>query len=122
MTDMVKIPQEAQESLIKMQTFQQQMQAIASQKESLKFQKLEAQRAIDELKDVKDSDEVFKAVGPILIKSKKSDLEKDLKEKIETADVRLKTLEKQENEIKEEIKKVQEELQKFLDSKQKAAS
>ena len=114
MNEVLKLSPETQESFMQMQAFQQQMQQINMQKETLKFQKVEAENAINELKNLKDDSEVFKAVGPILIKSTKSDLEKELKEKMETVEVRMKTIEKQENKIKEKVQKVQEKLQELL--------
>ena len=97
-----------------MQMFQQQMQSIIMQKETLTFQKVETEKALDELGKLKDSDEVFKAVGPILVKSTKTELEKELKEKMETVEVRLKTLEKQEAQIKEKAEEVQKKLEEIL--------
>lgn len=120
----MKLPAEAQEGFMQMQMFQQQMQQINMQRESLKFQKIEAEKALEEMSDLDDSSEVFKAVGPILIKSKKSVLESELKEKMETADVRLKKLDTEEEKIKEELQKVQEKLQEILkpaDEEQKTA-
>ena len=114
MTEMLKIPPEAQESFIQMQMFQQQMQSILMQRETLSFQKIEAEKALDELGKLKDNDEVFKAVGPILVKSTKTELEKELKEKMETVDVRLKTLEKQEAQVREKAEEVQKKLEDIL--------
>lgn len=105
---------------MQMQTFQQQMQTINYQRETLRFQKLEAERALDEMKNMKGSDEVFKAVGPILIKSKKSDIEKDLKEKMEMADVRLKTIESQEEKIRNKVEELQKKLEALLKQEEKA--
>jgi len=110
----MKLPAEAQEGFMQMQMFQQQMQQIGMQREQMKYQKIEAEKALEEMSGLDDSAEVFKAVGPILIKSKKSDLEKELKEKMETADVRLKKLDSEEEKIKEDLQKVQTKLQEIL--------
>ena len=124
MSEVLKIPAGAQEGFMKMQQMQQQMQQINYQKETLRFQKIEAEKALDEMKNISDDTEVFKAVGPILIKSNKSDLEKELKEKMETVDIRIGKIEKEEEKIKEDLTKVQNELQKALqpaDEKPQAA-
>lgn len=120
MTEVLKISPEAQQTLMQMQTFQQQMQTMNYQKETLKFQKLEAERALDELKKLKDKDEIFKAVGPILVKTKKSDMEAELKEKLETSDVRMKAIEKQEDKIKDKLEEIQKKLEVLLKEEQKA--
>jgi len=120
MTEVLKISPEAQQTLMQMQTFQQQMQTMSYQKETLKFQKIEAERALDELKKLKDKDEIFKAVGPILVKTKKADIEAELKEKMETSDVRMKAIEKQEDKIKDKLEEIQKKLEVLLKDEQKA--
>ena len=84
MTEQTKLSPQAQQMLIQLQTFQQQIQTIAFQKETLGIQDIELGKALDDLKKAKDDEEVFKAVGPILIKSNKKDLEKELSEKKES--------------------------------------
>ena len=45
-----------------------------------------------------------------MVSSNKEDLKKDLESKKEAADLRVKTIEKQENSIREKAKKIQEEV------------
>jgi prefoldin beta subunit len=104
---------EAEKLLIKFQTLQQQFQAVAIQKETFTVQKNEVSKALDEL-EKSDSGDVYKSVGPIIIKTEKAELTKDLKEKLETFDLRLKTLNSQEEKFKEKLKENQEEIQKAL--------
>lgn len=115
----IKLTPEAQQMLIELQTYQQQMQTILFQKESLNVQNLEIEKALDELKKATTED-VYKAVGPILIKSTKKELEKELTEKKETIDLRLKSLQKQEERIKEKLKESQEKFEEFLKSQEKS--
>ena len=111
--DGIKITPEAQQILIELQAFQQQMQTVLIQKETLSMQNMEIDKALEELEKVKDED-VFKAVGPILIKSEKGKLTDELKEKKETIDLRLKSLQKQENRMKEKMEDSQKKLQEML--------
>jgi len=113
----MKITPEAQQVLMDLQACQQQMQTVLIQKESLNIQNMEIDKALDELKKVKNED-VFKAVGPILIKSEKSKLEKELEERKETIGLRLKSMQKQENRLKERMDKGQEMLEKVLKSQE----
>jgi prefoldin beta subunit len=113
----LKITPETQQMLIELQTFQQQMQTVMMQKESLNIQKMELDKALEELKKVTTED-VYKAVGPILIKSTKKDLDKELTEKNETIELRLKSLQKQEDRIKERLKEVQGKFEEFLKASQ----
>jgi prefoldin beta subunit len=109
----IKITPEAQQMLMDLQTFQQQMQTVMIQKESLSVQNIEIDKALEELKKTTTED-VYKAVGPILIKSTKKELEKELSEKKETLDLRLKSLQKQEDRLKERLKSSQEKFEEFL--------
>ncbi|MBU5557984.1 MAG: prefoldin subunit beta [Candidatus Aenigmatarchaeota archaeon] len=110
----VTLPPAAQQAILQLQTFQQQANALALQRESLTIQKIELERALEELKKASDKEDVFKAVGPVLIKSTKAALIKELTEKKDTADVRLKSVEKQDAKIHEKIKEIQEKLGEML--------
>lgn len=114
----IKITPEAQQILIDLQTFQQQMQTVLIQKESLNLQSIEIEKALEELKKATTED-VYKAVGPILIKSTKKDLEEELGEKKETLELRLKSLQKQEDRLKERLKESQEKFEEFLKAQEK---
>lgn len=108
------LPPAAQQAILQLQTWQQQANALALQREGLTIQKIELERALEELKKAGDKEEVFKAVGPLLIKSTKAALLKELTEKRETADVRLKAIEKQDAKVHERIKEVQGRLGEML--------
>ncbi|MFQ6020945.1 MAG: prefoldin subunit beta [Candidatus Aenigmatarchaeota archaeon] len=115
----MKLSPQAQQILIQMQTFQQQLQSVLIQKESLNLQNIEIAKALEEL-EKSDKEEVYKAVGPILIKSDKKELEKDLKEKEETTNLRLKSLSKQEEKLKEKLDENQKKLEEILKTQQKS--
>ena len=117
----LKLTPETQQILVELQAFQQQMQTVLMQKESLNIQNIELDKALEELKKATTED-VYKAVGPILIKSTKKDLEIELAEKKESVDLRLKSLQKQEEKIKEKLKGVQGRFEDFLKSSQEKES
>ena len=110
----MSLPPAAQQLLLQMQTFQQQYQSAAVQKEGLTIQKLELDKALEELARTKDGEDVYKAVGPILIKSSKSEMTKELSERLETIEVRLKSLDRQEDKVKEKMQEGQKQLQELL--------
>ena len=114
----IRLSPETQEILIELQTFQQQTQTVLIQKESLNIQNMEIDRALEELKKTTNED-AYKAVGPILVKSTKKDLEKDLIERKETIDLRLKSLQKQEDRLKEKMKQTQERFEEILKDQNK---
>jgi prefoldin beta subunit len=109
----LKLTPETQQILMELQAYQQQMQTVLIQKETLSIQNMEIDKALDELGKVKNED-VFKAVGPILIKSDKDKLKKELGEKKETIDLRLKSLHKQEKRMKEKMEENQKKLEEIL--------
>jgi len=108
------LPPAAQQLLMQMQTFQQQYQTIAIQKESLAIQRLELDKALEELGKAGEKEEVFKAVGPLLIKSTKAALTKEMGEKKEMIEARLKSVDVQEKRLREKINEVQGKLQSML--------
>jgi prefoldin beta subunit len=114
----IRLSPETQEILIELQTFQQQTQTVLIQKESLNIQNMEIDRALEELKKTTNED-AYKAVGPILVKSTKKDIEKDLAERKETIDLRLKSLQKQEDRLKEKMKQTQERFEEILKGQEK---
>jgi prefoldin beta subunit len=66
------------------------------------------------LKELEATKEAYKIVGNIMVNAKKEELKKDLDGKKETINLRIKTMEKQENEIREKTKKIQEEVSKKI--------
>jgi len=57
---------------------------------------------------------VYKAVGPILVRSDKQKLVEELSEKRELTETRLKLLEKQEQRTRSQLESLQKELQQAL--------
>ncbi len=86
----VTLPPEAQQTIAQLQTFQQQLQATLVQKETLAVQKIEIEKALEELEKTEEEENVYKIVGPVLVKTKKEKLVNELKEKLEEIEVRIK--------------------------------
>jgi prefoldin beta subunit len=103
----MEVGKEAQQKIQQLQILEQNLQAFLLQRQQLQTQLIEIESALKELKDTK---EAYKIIGNIMVSSKKEDLEKDLTQKKETAELRIKTLEKQEKTIKERAKKLQQEV------------
>lgn len=101
--------EQIQQLLNQAQLYQQQIQNIFAQKEALNVQLIEIGKALEELDKTKE-EEVYKIAGPILIKSKKSEAKKDLKEKQDAIRMRLKTMESGEKRIKEKIEDLRNKL------------
>ena len=104
----------AEEKIRQMQMFEQNMQVILVQKQNFQVQILEIDSALEEMEK---SREHYKIIGNIMVKTEKSDLKKDLKSKKDLLDLRVKNLEKQEKQIKDEAAKIQEDILNGLSKK-----
>lgn len=108
---------EAQEKIQELQILEQNMQHISLQKQAFQLELNEAESALSEVEKTKDV--IFKIVGSIMIKAEKADIEKELKEKREILGLRLKSIEKQENSLKNKLEPIREELMKMMKSSEK---
>ena len=108
-----QISAEMQQKIQQFQESQQHARILMSQKYQVELQLKETQNALDELEKAGDT-EVHKVVGQILIKADKNSVKSELKEKVETLELRLKTIDKQEKKLMERVKGLQEELQKGI--------
>ena len=95
----MELPQNIQHQIAQFQQVQQQAQAISMQKQSVELQIKETQKALDELKKVEDDSDVYKTAGNLLVKVKKDDITAELEEKVETLELREKTVKRQEERI-----------------------
>jgi len=83
---------------------------VSTQKQQLQLQSMTMKQALDELAKTKEK-KVFKAVGNILIQSDTDKVKKELEEKKESVDLRLKTLQKQEASLVNRLNKLKSELE-----------
>ena len=109
-----QIPPLVQEQLAKLQQTQQNLQSILAQKQQLEFDKLETEKALEELQKVNDDDMVFKHAGTILIKSNKKDLIEELDEKKELSNTKASLLTKQEERLKITLKEQETKIQEMI--------
>ena len=102
------ISSETQEKIAQLQLFEQNMNSFSTQKRGIQSQMLEINNALKEVESA--NGEVYKIVGTVMFHSEKDTLNKDLKERKELLDIRIKSLEKQEKAIEEKAKKLQTEV------------
>ena len=98
---------ETEEKIGRMQLLEQNIQNLLMQKHQFQSQLVEIRSALEELETSETS---YKIIGNIMVDSKKEDLKKDLESKREMVELRVKTIEKQEEELKEKTKKLQGEV------------
>ena len=92
---------ETQEKIGQLQMFEQNLQQSLMQRQQLKAQLSEIDTALAELEK---TDTSYRIIGNIMVKSTKEDIKKDLTEKKDMMEIRVKTLEKQEGQLKEKAK------------------
>ena len=100
---------ELEKKLIEYESGEKQLQMILLQKHQIQLQTNEINLAQEELKKAKG--DVYKSIGSIMVRSTREDAAKDLKEKKELFDLRLTTLNKQEEKLRETLGALQKELQ-----------
>ena len=109
-----QIPPMVQEQLAQFQQTQQNFQSILMQKQQLESQKLETEKALEELKKAGDDEAVFKHAGTIMIKSNKKDLLEELEEQMELAKTKASLLAKQEERLKITLKEQETKIQEIM--------
>jgi len=107
------ITEEDQKFLGQFQGLQQQLQTILIQKENLKLQILEIDKAVEEL-DASKEKQAYKIVGPIMVQKDLKKLKAELKERKDNFDLRTKTLEKAEQRITTKLKEMEPKLRKMM--------
>lgn len=110
---MVEVPKEAQDLISQFQAYQQQLQSVLIQKESMKMQSMEIERALEELNSTSQKN-AFKITGQIMISKSVDDLKKELNEAKEAVDIRIKSLEKSEERVSNKLKELQTKLKEVI--------
>jgi prefoldin beta subunit len=116
-----ELPPWLKEQLSRLQQLQQNLQSIVMQKQQVEIEIVETDRALEELKKIGTEDIVYKSAGPLLIKSKKEDLLKELGEKKELSNTRVMVLTKQETRVKDNLKEVENKINQMIRGTQGAA-
>jgi prefoldin beta subunit len=108
---MVMVSKDVQNLLVEAQSCQQQLQMVMTQKETLNHQLLETTKALEELSKP-GKEPVYKITGPVMIKVDRLEASKDLESKKELAMMRVKSMQKSESQLKEQLEEFRERLSK----------
>jgi prefoldin beta subunit len=91
---------------------EQQLRNVLLQKEALKLQISEIEAALNELSQYKEEN-TYKIVGNVMVKKRKEEVEKELKEMKEDMQIKIVSLENIEKDLVEKIRKIEERLKKM---------
>ena len=108
------LPPQIQEQIVRLQQLQQTLQVIMNQRQQLELELSETERAIGELEKQGENSVIYKFVGSLLIKSEKTGVLTELKEKKELLSTRITVLTKQEERTRDKLKELQQKLQERL--------
>ena len=92
------------------------------QKQQVELEVVETDRALEELRKIEGDNAVYKGAGPLLIKTNKDDVLKELEERKELSNTRLTVLGKQEIRIKDNLKEVENKINQMIRGMQGATA
>ncbi|MFA4859413.1 prefoldin subunit beta [Methanoregula sp.] len=114
---MNNISPKMQNQLAMLQQIQQQLQTILQQKAQYEMAVREAKRAEEEISDAADDAVMYMTVGTVMLQKKKADVSAKLTEKVETLELRIKSLEKQEKMLQSKFEQMQAQLKAAFEGK-----
>ncbi len=105
------VSQETEQKISQLQMFEQSLQGFLGQKQQFQMQLVEVESALGELEN---TGKAYKIVGNIMVETDKKELQADLSSKKEVLELRLKTMEKQETQVRDKASKLQSEILKKI--------
>ncbi|NQU78559.1 prefoldin subunit beta [Candidatus Woesearchaeota archaeon] len=102
---------EVQEKINRLSMMEQSLQQFLAQKQTFQAQLIEAESAIEELQK---TDKAYKIIGNVMVLSDKDSMLDKLKTKKEITELRIKSLEKQEEKMRETTSELQSEVMKEM--------
>lgn len=109
-----KLPPEIQQQAIRYQQIQIQLNQLIAERSVLEQELREINRALEVLKNVPTDAEVYRAAGHLLIKISKEVAEKELNERKELIELRIKTLSRQESQLRQQLSEIQNKLSQYI--------
>jgi prefoldin beta subunit len=109
-----EIPPWLREQLTRLDNLQQNLQSVAMQKQQVEAEATDADKTLEELKNVAPEEQIFKYVGSLLVKVSRENITKELEEKKDISTTRTLVLNKQESRLKENIKELQAKIDEMI--------
>ena len=107
----MEVSKETEEKIGQLQMFEQSLQSFLGQKQQFQVQLVEVESALGELEN---TSKAYKIVGNIMVESDKDELKADLQSKKEMLELRIKTMDKQETQVRERASKLQSDILKNM--------
>ena len=103
----MEVSKDTEQKIGQLQMLEQSLQSFLGQKQQFQAQLVEIDSAIGELEDTQKA---YKIVGNIMVETDKNELKADLSSKKEMLELRIKTMEKQETQVREKASKIQSDI------------
>ena len=110
---MSDLSDEAKDLLVQFQSYQQQLQNVYIQKENLKIQEMEIEKALEELENTKQSS-AYKIVGNVMVSKTVDNVKKDLSDNKEDLTIKTRSMDTMENKLREKLKDLQNKLKNVI--------
>jgi len=114
MSSIGQLPPNVQERIQRLQQLQNTMQQLLTQKQRIEMELSESSKALETLEETDQESKVCKSVGAVLVERPKDVIVKELEERKEFLEMRMKVIQKQEDKTKERLSEIQANLQKDL--------
>jgi prefoldin beta subunit len=112
---------EIQQQIMEFERQRQLLMSLGQQKQQMQMAASTANKALEELDKSKENS-VYVAIGNILIQKEKKEVQKELKDQKETAELRLKTVEKQEENTLEKLNTLKSKIESAAEKAQAVAT
>ncbi len=101
----MKMNKETEQSIAQLQLMEQNVTNLSMQRQAFQGQLMEIENALKETE--KTSGQTYRIIGNIMVASTKEEIKKDLESKKEMFELRIKSFEKQEKQLKERAEQLQ---------------
>ena len=108
------VPPKVQQMFLRYQQLQQQLQLIRARKRQLQLELAEVENALKELGKLGDDVPIYKSVGSLLIRVERESVMRELEDRKEYLNVRMKSLEREEERAQQQLEELEPKLMKAL--------
>jgi len=108
-----RIPPELEQKVVKYQQLESQLAAVLTEKSSVMTELKEIDRAISTLNSITEDSSVYKNTGFVLVKVPRDSALKELQDRKEELEIRLKSLEKMEESLRNQMNELKKDIEKF---------
>ncbi|MEA2071885.1 MAG: prefoldin subunit beta [Asgard group archaeon] len=111
-----------QEKIKKYQELQQKISSAQQQVQSLKMDEVEVNKALKEIEDMPDDEMCYRSIGRIMVKSNIKETKQKLTDQKELIETRIELSQKSQKKLQKQYQDLEEDIKSTLESQQKGSS